>query len=68
MNKEDWLIIPRDITPVKRQDPYNRLLEMMNQLEEERGYRFTDEQADAIKTLIINLIDQIKESKNDKKR
>jgi len=68
MDKKNWLVLPQDATPIKRQDTQTKLMEMMNQLEDERGYRFTDEQAETIKKLITNLINQIKSYKNEKKR
>jgi len=67
MDKE-WLVLPKDTISIKNNDTYTKLLEMMDQLEDERGYRFTNEQADAIQELITGLIDNIRSFKHGKKR
>jgi len=67
MDKE-WLVLPKDDIPIKGNDSYTKLLVMMDQLEDERGYRFTNEQADAIQELITGLIDNIRSFKHGKKR
>ena len=64
----DWLVLPEDVSTIKCHDAYTKLLEIMDRLEEERGYRFTDEQADAVQKLITALIDNIRAFKNSRKR
>jgi len=64
----EWLVLPKDTISIKGDDTYTKLLEMMVQLEDERGCRFTDEQADAIQQLITGLIDNIRSFKYNKKR
>jgi len=67
MDKE-WLVLPQDISTIRCHDAYTKLLEVMDRLEDERGYRFTDEQADAFQKLITALIDNIRDFKNSKRR
>jgi len=67
MDKNDWIILPRDFALEKPEAIHAKLLEMMSLLEEDGGFRFTDEQAEVIRTIIESLIDQIKSLKHQKK-
>lgn len=64
--EKEWLVFSP--TEFKREDPYTKLLDMLNLLEDERGYRFTEEQAETLQKMITNLIDQIRSYKHHKKR
>jgi len=64
----EWLVPPQGLGTVKCNDVYAKLLEMMDQLEDERGYRFTEKQANAIQKHITALIDNIRAFKHSKKR
>jgi len=68
MDKNEWLAHGEDACPIKSQDSYGRLLEMMNRLEEDVDPKFTPEQAEFFKSLITSLIDTIRSLKYEKKR
>jgi hypothetical protein len=58
--KNDWLILPKVNFNDKDTDSCSKLVDIMNQIEDGRGWRFTDEQADALAKLVDGLIEQIK--------
>jgi hypothetical protein len=67
METNEWLSKTYDSFQVSIQDPYGRLLEMMNRLEEGDDPKFTLEQAEFFKSLITGLIDTIRSLKQEKK-
>jgi len=67
MNNE-WLILPRDNLKNKEDDECNKLLGIMNQIEDGRGWRFTEEQADALAKLVDSLFEQIKASNKERNK
>ena len=58
--KNDWLILSKDNLNDKNTDAYNKLLDIMNQIDNGRGWRFTDEQADTLAKLVDSLIEQVR--------
>lgn len=55
-----WLILTKDHVSDKNTDSYTILVDIMNQIEDGRGWRFTDEQADTLAKLVDNLIEQVR--------
>jgi len=70
--KNDWLILPKDNFNDKNKDACNKLLDIMNQIDDGRGWRFTEEQADTLAKLVDSLIEQVraynKKRNKDQKR
>lgn len=70
--KNEWLILPKDNLNDKNTDAYNKLLDIMNQIDDGRGWRFTDEQAETLAKLVDSLIEQMrtynKKRNQDRKR
>lgn len=70
--KNDWLILSKDNLKDKKTDANSKLLDIMNQIEDGRGWRFTEEQADTLAKLVDNLVEQVraynKERNQNKKR
>jgi len=70
--KNEWLIVSKDNLNDKDTNAYNKLLDIMNQIDEGRGWRFTDEQADTLAKLVDSLIEQVraynKKRNKDRKR
>jgi len=70
--KNEWLILPKDNLKGKDTEACNKLLDIMNQIDEGRGWRFTDEQADTLAKLVDSLIEQVraynKKRNKDQKR
>jgi hypothetical protein len=58
--KNDWLILPKVNLNVKDTEACTKLMDIMNQIEDGRGWRFTDEQADTLAKLVDSLIEQIR--------
>jgi len=58
--ENEWLIVPKGDVNNKGADSYAKLLDIMDQIEDGRGWRFTDEQADTLARLVDNLIEQIR--------
>jgi len=58
--KHDWLILPKDNFKDKDTDACSKLLDITNQIDEGRGWRFTDEQADTLAKLVDGLIEQVR--------
>jgi len=72
MNNE-WFVLPKDNLNDKSADGCNKLLDIMNQIDDGRGWRFTDEQADTLAKLVDGLIEQMraynkKRNKDQKRR
>ena len=70
--KNEWLTLPQDNTADKNSEVCNKLLDIMNQIEDGKGWRFTDEQADTLAKLVDSLIEQVraynkKRNKNQKR-
>jgi len=55
-----WIILPKDNDGNKDVDSYTKLLDFMNEIEDGRGWRFTEEQADTLAKLVDILIEQIR--------
>lgn len=60
MNR-DWIIIPQ--AEKKNTDAYSTLLNFMRYVDNERGQRYTQEQADTLEVLVKNLMETIRASK-----
>jgi len=58
--KNDWLIFSKDNLNDKDTDSCSKLVDIMNQIDDGRGWRFTDEQADTLAKLADNLIEQVR--------
>jgi len=70
--KNEWLTLPQDNPNDKNSEVCNKLLDIMNQIEDGKGWRFTDEQADTLAKLVDSLIEQVrvynkKRNKNQKR-
>jgi len=70
--KNEWLTLPKDNPNDKNSEVCNKLLDIMNQIEDGKGWRFTDEQADTLAKLVDSLIEQVraynkKRNKNQKR-
>jgi len=70
--KNEWLIVPKNNFNDKNTDSCNKLLDFMKEIEDGRGWRFTEEQADTLAKLVDSLIEQIraynKERNKNRKR
>jgi len=70
--KNEWLIVSKDNLKEKDTNAHNKLLDIMNQIDEGRGWRFTYEQADTLAKLVDSLIEQVraynKKRNKDRKR
>jgi len=65
--KNEWLIVPKEgLNNNKDTDINSKLIDILDQIEEGRGWRFTDEQADTLAKLVDSLIEQVRA--NNKKR
>jgi len=58
--KNEWLILPKSDINEKSMDENCKLSEIMNQIEDGRGWRFTDEQAKTLAKLVDGLYKQVK--------
>jgi len=58
--KNEWLFLPKDNFKDKDTDSCSKLVDIMNQIDDGRGWRFTDEQADTLAKLADNLIEQVR--------
>jgi len=58
--KNEWLVLPQDNIDAKDKDACSKLLDIMNQIDDGRGWRFTDEQADTLAKMVDSLIEQVK--------
>jgi len=59
--KNEGLNAPTVDLPEKDVEAYNKLLDIMSQIDDGRGWRFTDEQADTLAKLVDSLVEQIRE-------
>jgi len=73
--KNEWLILPQDHANPneKDMDMHAKLLDIMNQIDDGRGWRFTKAQANTLTKLVDSLIEQVKaqnkeRNKNRKRR
>lgn len=70
--KNEWLIVPENKLNDKNTNSCDKLLDFMKEIEDGRGWRFTDEQADTLAKLVDSLIEQIraynKERNKNRKR
>jgi hypothetical protein len=59
MNMKDWLILPQRGKPKKlsEEQSYPKLLELMRDLDKERGHLLTNKQVNALQAVIQSLID-----------
>jgi len=62
--KNEWLILSKDNLlngdTDSNTDACGKLLDIMNQIEDGRGWRFTSEQADILAKLVDRLIEQVR--------
>jgi len=59
--KNEWLIVPdEDNLKDKNIDACSKLLDIMNQIDEGKGWRFTEKQADTLAKLVDSLIEQVR--------
>jgi len=58
--KNEWLIVPEENLKDKNIDACSKLLDIMNQIDEGRGWRFTEKQADTLAKLVESLIEQVR--------
>jgi len=70
--KNEWLIESNDNLNDKNTGTCGKLLDIVNQIDDGRGWRFTDEQAETLAKLVDSLIDQMraynKKRNKDRKR
>jgi hypothetical protein len=59
MNMKDWLVLPQRGKPkgLSEDQSYPKLLELMRDLDKERGDLLTDKQVNALQAVIQSLID-----------
>jgi len=67
--KNEWLIEPKDnLNDANTDACNNKLLDIINQIEDGRGWRFTDEQAETLAKLVDSLIEQMKAYNKDRNK
>jgi hypothetical protein len=66
--EDPWLILPKPSTSDKIMDADAKLSDIINQIEDGRGWRFSDEQADTLAKLVDNLIKQMKAYKEKRNK
>ena len=59
MNTNDWIIIPQrgKLHELSEDQSYPKLLELMRDLDKERGHMLTDKQVNALQAFLQSLID-----------
>ena len=59
VNMKDWLVLPRlgKQKGLSEEQSYPKLLELMQELDKERGRSLTDKQVNALQAVIQSLID-----------
>lgn len=59
VNMKDWLVMPQRGKPqeLSEDQSYPRLLEMIRELDKERGHLLTDKQVNTLQSVIQSLID-----------
>ena len=59
MNMKDWLVLPKRGKPkrLSEEQSYPKLLELMRDLDNERGHLLTNKQVNALQAVIQSLID-----------
>jgi len=58
--RNDWLIMPQGNLNEKDNGACNKLLDFMKEIEDGRGWRYTNEQANTLAKLVDSLIEQIR--------
>jgi len=70
--KNEWFIEPKHKLNNENSEACSKLLDFMNQIDEGRGWRYTDAQAETLAKLVDSLFEQIraynKERNKDRKR
>jgi len=66
--KNEWLIIPENNLNNKNTDSCNKLMDFMKEIEDGRGWRFTEEQADTLAKLVDTLIEQIRADNKERNK
>jgi len=59
VNMKGWLVLPRRGKPkeLSQEQSYPKLLELMRELDKERGHLLTEKQVSALQAVILSLID-----------
>jgi len=59
MNVKDWLVLPQrgKVKGLSEDQSYPKLLELMRDLDKERGCSLTDKQVNALQAVVQSLID-----------
>jgi hypothetical protein len=59
IDMKDWLVMPQRGRPqqLDEDQSYPKLLELIEDLEKERGHLLTDKQVDALRAVLLSLID-----------
>ncbi len=59
MNLKGWLVLPQRGKPkgLSAEQSYPKLLELMRELDNERGHLLTDKQVNALQAVVQSLID-----------
>jgi len=58
--KNDWLFLSKDNINDKDTNADNKLLDIMNQIDDGKGWRFSDKQAETLAKLVDSLIEQVR--------
>lgn len=58
MNMKDWLVLPQQGKPkrLSEEQSYPKLLELIRDLDRERGHLLTDKQVNALQAVVKSLI------------
>jgi len=59
MNMKDWLVLPQrgKLKELSGEQSYPKLLELIRDLDKERGHLLTDKQVNALQAVVQSLID-----------
>jgi len=68
--KNEWLILPKDNRDQNERgmDIDAKLLNLMNQIDDGRGWRFTKAQADTLVKLVDNMVEQVKAQNKERNK
>lgn len=68
--KNEWLILPQNNgnQNEKGMDMNAKLLDIMNQIDDGRGWRFSETQADTLAKLVDNLVKQVKAQNKERNK
>jgi len=58
--KNEWLILSKESLRDEDPEVCDKLLDIMNQIDDGRGWRYTDEQTETLAKLVDNLIEHIR--------